>query len=131
MESSRTLKQVYPITVKITVTNAGVVSFEKKSTDKDYQRVVGLAITYDDTANLAGSLLNMKLGGKSVWKQPMVTALLTSDSSCPVNDRYYNYIDEKVDNSLIEFDYTPGAAFPAGDTVITATLQCSKSTSHE
>lgn len=111
--------------VKITVTNAGVVTAESKSTDKEYKNIIGFAITYDSTDNLPGSSLNISIGGRSLWKKNVETALFTFNSACPVNGRYYNYTGTiPVDNSAIEISYTPGAAFPTGDTIITVSFQC-------
>lgn len=120
----RTFQPVTILPVKITVTTAGVVTVERKQTGKTSVRVIGFAITYDDITNLPGSRINIFLAGKALFLQEVETMLFTFDSACPVNDRYYNFIDEPVNNSLVEFSYLPGATFPATDTVITVSLQC-------
>lgn len=123
---TREYKEVGIIPVKITITPAGVVTVENKKTDADYKRIVGFSVMYNDTTNLVGSTINPRFGGKPVFKQGVDTSLFVFNTSCPVNDRYFNYVDIPVNSSLIEVDYVPGSAFPVGNTVVTVVLQCSK-----
>ena len=119
-----TPKTVSILPVRITVTPGGVVTVEQKYTDKQYAHVVGFAINYSTPENLAGSTINIFLNGKALFLKPVDTALFTFNSSCPVNQRYYNFIHEAVNNASIGIEYTPGGAFPVGNTVITVSLQC-------
>jgi len=119
-------RRIAILPMKITVASSdGAVTSENKTTDKEYKRIIGFAVTYNDPANLAGSTLNIVVGGKTVFKKAIETALFTFDSACPVMERYFTDIDEPIDNSLIELVYTAGNSFPdMGDTAITVSFQC-------
>jgi len=110
--------------VKVVIDTHGAVTYEPKTTDHDYKRIVGFAVTFDDATNQPGSTMNIRIGGKSIFRKNIETKLFTFNSACPVNDRYYNFINEPVNNSLIQIEYTPGAAFPAGDTTVVVFFQC-------
>lgn len=112
--------------LEITVSNAGVVTYPSNpTTNKGFKKVKQMAISFDDTTNLPGSLIGIKFSGKSVFRDQMETALFTFSQACPVDGRWHTLDEEQeVDQSTIELEYTPGAAFPAGDTKIHVYLKC-------
>lgn len=104
---------------KATISNAGVLTQEKKLTDQGIKRITAMAVTYSDETNIAGSMLNVKLNSQSVFSNEMDAKLLAFNSACPVDNRFFEFPEPiDVNRSSIELVYTDGGNYPAGDTII-------------
>ena len=92
----------------------GSSNFGSITIDKQFTKILGLAITFSKPECIPGSVFALKINGKLLFNVPLECSLFTFSQACPVDDRYFTSLDQDVDQALIEGTITCGSVLPVG-----------------
>lgn len=102
--------------IAITVPSSGaVVTPDPYYTKSGHKEIFGIGMSCADEAALPGTTMQMSIDNKEVFNNDFEPRMIYANSACPVNERFFNYINRKIDKAKIDIrltDATTATAYP-------------------
>lgn len=102
--------------IAIAVPSQGaVVTPDTYYTKAGHKDIFGIGVSCADEAALPGTTMQMHIDNKEVFNNDFEVDMIYANYACPVNERFYNYINRKIDKSKIDIRLTDAgtaAAYP-------------------
>jgi len=117
-QNKSTLRQIKYQLFKFNVASANqAVSLQSATTDRNYDKVKGIAATVTDGASQSlGTFTKFEINRREMYPLGFEVKMLTTGQYVAINDRFDERVDEEAANSVIDVTYqdnnAPGAVFP-------------------